>query len=113
MTDALQVVTTAGSTEEAERIAEQLVARRLAACVQVIGPITSTYHWQGKIETSEEWICVIKTLRGRYAELEQAIRELHSYAVPEILAFDVVAGSRDYLAWLAAEVPDVPPKPMA
>lgn len=110
MTEAIQVVTTTGSKEEAEKIAGELVARRLAACVQVSGPITSTYHWEGKLETSQEWLCVAKTLRSCYRELEAAIRELHSYDVPEILAFDVVAGSRDYLDWLAGELPDVPPE---
>lgn len=110
MTDAIQVVTTTSSKEEADKIAGELVARRLAACVQVAGPITSTYHWQGKLETNQEWLCVIKTLRSRWADLEAAIRQLHSYDVPEILAFDVVTGHRDYLDWLAAELPDVPPE---
>jgi periplasmic divalent cation tolerance protein len=109
MSEPIQVVTTTGSREEADKIAGALVERRLAACVQVVGPITSTYHWQGKLETSQEWLCVIKTLRSRYTPLEAAIRELHSYDVPEILAFGVVAGHRDYLDWLAAELPEVPP----
>jgi periplasmic divalent cation tolerance protein len=113
MTDAIQVVTTTGSKEEAEKIARALVARRLAACVQVGGPVASTYHWQGKVETSQEWLCVIKTLKSRWTALEAAIRELHSYDVPEILAFDVVAGSRDYLGWLAAELPEAPPERIA
>ncbi len=104
MTEAIQVVTTVGSQEEAQRIAESLVSARLAACVQLIGPIASTYRWQGKLETSQEWLCTIKTLRANYAALEAAIRAAHSYQVPEILAFDVVEGSRDYLTWLAAEV---------
>jgi periplasmic divalent cation tolerance protein len=107
MTDAIQVVTTTGSQEEAERIAQALVTRRLAACVQVAGPIASTYHWKGKLETSQEWLCVIKTLQSHYPALEAAIRELHSYDVPEILAFTVVRGHRDYLAWLASELADL------
>jgi periplasmic divalent cation tolerance protein len=110
MTDAIQVVTAAGSKEEAQKIAGELVARRLAACVQVVGPITSTYHWQGKVETSQEWLCVTKSLKSRYVAVEAAIRELHSYEVPEILAFDVVAASRDYLDWLGGELPEPPPE---
>ena len=106
MTDAIQVVTTTASREEAESIARALVTRRLAACAQVYGPIASTFHWQGKLETSQEWLCAAKTLQSRYAALEAAIRELHSYDVPEILAFEVVAGSRGYLDWLAGELPE-------
>lgn len=108
MTEAIQVVTTAGSKQEANKIANALVARRLAACVQVSGPITSTYHWQGKIETSQEWVCVIKSLASKYPALEAAICELHSYDVPEILATSVVAGHRGYLDWLTAELNDGP-----
>jgi periplasmic divalent cation tolerance protein len=108
MTEAIQVVTTTGSQEEAEKIAQVLVTRRLAACVQVAGPIASTYHWQGKLETNQEWLCVIKSLQSHYQALEAAIRELHSYDVPEILAFGVVGGNLDYLNWLAAELPYPP-----
>jgi periplasmic divalent cation tolerance protein len=100
----LQVVTTTGSREEAERIAGQLVERRLAACVQISGPITSTYRWQGKLETGQEWLCLIKTLREQFAAIEAAIRELHSYEVPEILAFEATTASEAYHRWLAAEV---------
>ncbi|MEX0679113.1 MAG: divalent-cation tolerance protein CutA [Pirellulales bacterium] len=108
MTDAIQVITTTASKEEADKLANALVTRRLAACVQVSGPITSTYRWQGKIETSQEWVCVAKSLESKYPALEAAICELHSYAVPEILATRVVAGHRSYLAWLAAELADGP-----
>jgi periplasmic divalent cation tolerance protein len=104
MTDCIQVLTTAGSEEEAVRIARMLVEERLAACVQVLGPITSTYRWQGAIEASQEWLCVAKTAKGLYPEVERAIRQAHSYQVPEILAVEVAAGSADYLAWLAGEV---------
>ncbi len=100
----LQVVTTTGSQAEAERIAAELVARRLAACVQTSGPITSTYRWQGRVETSTEWICVVKCLRSDFARVEAAIRELHSYEVPEILGFEAAEASAAYAAWLAAEV---------
>jgi periplasmic divalent cation tolerance protein len=102
----LQVLTAAGSEEEAERISAALVERRLAACVQVLGPIASRYRWQGEIEESQEWMCVAKTSAARYEELEAAIRDLHSYEEPEILATPIVAGSAGYLAWLGEQVKD-------
>ncbi|MHB1036204.1 MAG: divalent-cation tolerance protein CutA [Pirellulales bacterium] len=104
MTDCIQVVTTTQHKADAEKIAQTLVARRLAACIQVLGPITSTYWWQGKIETAEEWLCVAKSSRARWDDLEKAIRELHPYEVPEILAVPVVAGSAGYLEWLRREL---------
>jgi periplasmic divalent cation tolerance protein len=103
MPDYIQVVTTTASRDEAERIARSLVEERLAACVQIVGPITSTYRWQGKIETSEEWQCWAKSRGELYAQIEQAIRRLHPYEVPEILAVPVVAGSDSYLKWLREE----------
>ncbi|HVU90235.1 MAG TPA: divalent-cation tolerance protein CutA [Pirellulales bacterium] len=104
MSDALQVVTTTETKADAERIAAALVERRLAACVQIVGPITSTFRWEGKIQTSEEWLCIVKTRRPLYVLVEEAIRELHPYQVPEILATAVVAGSQTYLDWLRGEL---------
>jgi periplasmic divalent cation tolerance protein len=104
MSEHLQVTTTAGSEEEAERIGAALVERRLAACVQVVGPIASHYRWQGAVERSTEWMCVTKTSAERYAELEAAIGELHSYEEPEIVATPIVAGSRGYLDWISRSV---------
>jgi periplasmic divalent cation tolerance protein len=104
MTGAIQVITTIGSKEQADSLATELVARRVAGCVQVFGPISSTYHWQGEIETSAEWVCTIKSLASKYDSLEAAILELHPYDVPEILAVEVVAGHRGYLNWLAEEI---------
>ena len=103
MPDYLQVVTTTALREEAERIARELVEARLAACVQIVGPILSTYRWQDKIETGEEWQCWAKTRGELFARVEAAIRRIHPYEVPEILAVPVVAGSANYLAWLEAE----------
>jgi periplasmic divalent cation tolerance protein len=100
----LQVLTTIDSEEAAERLGEALVERRLAACVQVIGPISSRYRWQGKVERSTEWMCVAKTEAARYAELEAAIRELHSYDEPEVVATPIVAGSRGYLDWIGNSI---------
>jgi periplasmic divalent cation tolerance protein len=107
MTDYLQIVTTTASRDEAEQIARALVEQRLAACVQVVGPISSTYQWKGKLETSQEWLCVIKTRQSHYRAVEDAIRQLHSYDVPEILAFSVAAGSQNYLDWLRGELADL------
>jgi len=104
MAEYIQVVTTTTGKAEAESIARALVQQRLAACVQVLGPITSTYWWQGKIETNQEWQCWIKSRRDLYDEIEQAIRQLHSYEVPEILAVAVVAGSDSFLAWIDDEL---------
>lgn len=101
MSDALQVFTTAHVRELAEQIAEQLVSRRLAACVQVVGPVLSVYRWEGKMDSSQEWLCIIKTRQARYAEVEATIRELHPYEVPEIIATPITAGAAAYLEWLA------------
>ncbi|HEV2857790.1 MAG TPA: divalent-cation tolerance protein CutA [Solirubrobacterales bacterium] len=104
MSDHVQVLTTAGSEEEAGRIAALLVERRLAACVQVTGPIVSRYRWQGAIEEEREWQCLAKTTAGAYERVEAAIREVHSYDEPEVIATPIVAGSAGYLAWIDENV---------
>jgi periplasmic divalent cation tolerance protein len=101
MTDYIQVVTTTETRDQAKRIATHLVDLRLAGCVQVSGPLTSTYRWQGSVETAEEWACAVKTAADLYPAVEREIRALHAYNVPEILAFPVVSGHRAYLEWLA------------
>jgi periplasmic divalent cation tolerance protein len=103
MSQFIQIVTTTASADDARRIAAALVERRLAACVQIVGPIESVYRWEGKIETATEFQCWIKTRDELYGRAEQAIRELHTYDVPEILAIPVVQGSAAYLDWLARE----------
>lgn len=113
MTDYIQVVTTTEQKADAERIARTLVEERLAGCVQVLGPITSTYRWQGTIETSQEWQCVAKSRTCLFQEIDEAIRGVHPYEVPEILAVPVVAGSRAYLAWLAEGLREPKPKDQA
>jgi periplasmic divalent cation tolerance protein len=104
MPDAIQVVTTTSDLADAERIAAVLVANRLAACVQLGGPIESTYRWKDQVENSSEWCCTIKTLREFYPQVEAKIRELHSYSEPEITATAIVAASQGYLNWLAESV---------
>lgn len=104
MTDYIQILTTAGTRDDAETIGRTLVNERLAACVQLSGPVLSSYRWQGGIETSQEWQCLIKTRRDLFEQIEATIRRLHPYEVPEILAIPIVAASRPYLDWIDAEV---------
>jgi periplasmic divalent cation tolerance protein len=104
MPDYVQVLTTAGSEREAEEIGAALLERRLAACVQTLGPIVSRYRWQGKLEHEQEWQCLAKTEARLYEEVEAAIRAAHSYAEPEILAIPVLAGSSGYLDWVSSSV---------
>jgi len=103
MPEYIQVVTTVESPDDARRLAVALVQQRLAACVQVVGPIRSTYWWKGQIQTAEEWQCLIKTRRDLFVRLEAAIRAVHPYEVPEILATPVVAGHQPYLDWIEKE----------
>ena len=104
MTEYIQALTTVERREDAERIAQELVARRLASCVQIAGPIHSTYHWQGQIVTAQEWQCLAKSRRDLFPEIERAIRRLHPYEVPEILATPLVDAGADYLAWIDKEI---------
>jgi periplasmic divalent cation tolerance protein len=108
MDDYIQLITTTDKREDAQTIAQALVERRLAACVQIVGPITSVYRWQGKIQTAQEWQCLVKSRRALYTPIERAIRELHPYQVPEILALPVLAGSEAYLNWIDQEVSTPP-----
>jgi periplasmic divalent cation tolerance protein len=96
----IQVSTTTGSKQDADRIAKHLVEEKLAACAQVIGPISSSYWWRGKIESAEEWLCIIKTKRTLFGKIQEAIRAVHSYEVPEITAVSYAAMSKNYLEWL-------------
>jgi periplasmic divalent cation tolerance protein len=98
--DFVQVVTTTELQEDARRIADLLVEKCLAACVQIVGPVTSVYRWKGKVESAQEWQCLIKTRQDLLDDVSDAIREIHPYEVPEIVAVPIVAGSRDYLTWL-------------
>lgn len=100
MTEYLQVITTTDSKDIAQTIAKHLLEKRLAGCVQVSGPVTSSYWWNGKIETSEEWYCMIKTTTASYKAVEREIIAVHSYDVPEIIAIPAANGSESYLNWL-------------
>jgi len=98
------VFCTAGSEAEASRIAGALVERRLAACVNVVPGISSTYRWEGAVRTDSEWLLIVKTRRDRFEDVRSAIRELHSYELPEIVMLDIAAGDPGYLAWIDANV---------
>jgi periplasmic divalent cation tolerance protein len=104
MSDAIMVLMTAGSREEAVRLADVLVVARLAACVQILPEIESVYHWQGKIERAPEVLLLAKTTLQNFAELESMVRSLHSYETPEIIALPITAVSAPYLEWLTASV---------
>ena len=101
--ECVQVTTTVGSREAADRLAEELVMARLAACAQVVGPVASTYRWRGGVERAEEWYCHLKTTRGRLGAVIDAIRARHSYELPEIVAAPL-DGSEEYLRWIAENV---------
>jgi periplasmic divalent cation tolerance protein len=102
MTDKLVVLVTCRSVKEAERIARSVVQKRLAACGNILrSPVRSIYRWKEKIESAREVLLVIKTSRRRFPALQAAIKRLHSYEVPEIIALPIAAGSRAYLSWLA------------
>jgi periplasmic divalent cation tolerance protein len=105
MTDKILVLVTCGSRKEARKIARVLVRRRLAACVNEIGvPVASTFRWKVKVESAKEFLLLIKTSKRRFASVRDAVRKLHSYEVPEIIALPIAAGSRVYLDWIAESV---------
>jgi periplasmic divalent cation tolerance protein len=104
MTEYIQVTTTTGKRQDAEQIASELVSRRLAACVQLGGPIISTFRWQGAVETAEEWLCVIKTSSGQLDGIRKLFAEIHPYEVPELIATPIVDGNEAYLNWLGEQL---------
>ena len=101
MAESRVVFSTAGSREEASKIAKALVEERLAACVNIIGPIQSVYRWEGKVDKAEEFLMVVKTTSVRSAEVISRIRELHSYDLPEAIEISITGGSPQYLTWIA------------
>ncbi|MEM2928405.1 MAG: divalent-cation tolerance protein CutA [Nitrososphaerota archaeon] len=104
MEEYIQVFTTTEKREDAEKIAKSLIEKRLAGCIQIIGQISSIYWWKNKIETSQEWLCIIKSKRNLYEEIEKSIKEIHPYETPEIIAMPIISGSEDYLKWLDNEL---------
>jgi len=100
MINAVLVLTTVGDNEQAEELARRLVEERLAACVNVHGPMTSFYRWKGAVERDAERQLVIKTTRDRLAALENRLKALHGYELPEFLVLAAEGGSAAYLAWV-------------
>src|SRR5947209_20434129 len=106
MSEARIVLSTAGSAEEARKIAQALVERRLAACVNIVPQIESVYRWQDKVENATEWLLIIKTQAAAFERVRDAIKELHSYELPECVMLEITAGSEQYLSWIAANMKD-------
>lgn len=103
-TGVVQLQTTLDSEAAANRLADTLVGEQLAACVQVLGPVRSTYHWQGARERADEWLCLIKTTEAALPALIPRLNELHPYDTPEIIVLPVTGGSDGYLDWVRQEV---------
>jgi periplasmic divalent cation tolerance protein len=103
MADFMQVVTTVDSEDAAEQLARGITGARLAACVQIVGPIRSLYWWHGELDETREWQLMIKTTSGRLSALEEYLKANHSYETPEIAAIEIPWGSREYLGWISAE----------
>ena len=96
------VMVTTGTKVEAETIVQKLLEKKLVACGNILGPISSHFHWSGKIESAEEYLVLLKSREDLFEELSETLKIVHSYEVPEILAFSVVMGSKAYLDWFGS-----------
>jgi periplasmic divalent cation tolerance protein len=105
--ETMVVLTTCGNDEDAKALARLLVEQRLAACVNAMGRVTSTYRWKGEVQQEQETLLVIKTTAPRLAALEQTIREHSKYELPEMIALPVQAGGADYLSWVRESVAEL------
>jgi len=106
MSEARIVLTTVGDEQKAEEFAAALVERRLAACVNIVGPIRSVYRWKGAVVREPEYLLIVKTVAEQAARLEAVFKELHPYELPERVELSLEGGSEQYLAWIAGEVQD-------
>lgn len=104
MTDKKIVLTTVGSRKEGQKLARALVEGRLAACVNMAGPVESVYRWKGAVESAPEWLLVIKTTAEAVGRVRETIRELHSYELPECVVLPIESGSDEYLEWIGQNV---------
>lgn len=104
MTDKVVVLVTCANADEAAVIAQAVVSQRLAACVNITGPIRSIYRWQGKLADEQEVLLVIKTARPLFDRVRRAVEKLHSYHVPEVVCLPIVDGAPNYLNWLSSSV---------
>ena len=98
------ILSTTSTKDEAQNIAKVLVERKLVACVNIVGPIESIYRWKGEVENAQEFLMVIKTEAGRFAEVRDAIKGMHSYEVPELIEVSIENGSADYLKWISESI---------
>lgn len=110
MTGCCQVTTAVAEEAAAAEMADRIVAERLAACAQVVGPVRSAYHWEGEVRVALEWLVVAKTTDARLTELTSRIQALHSYDVPEIVTLPIAAGNPEYLRWIRDETTPTPPE---
>jgi len=102
MTDKIVVLVTCASARQARAIARRLVEQRLAACGNVVeAPVRSIYRWKGKVDSAKECLLILKTSRRRFPALERAVRKLHTYDLPEVIALPVIEGSKPYLRWIS------------
>ena len=96
----VQIFTTTATKKEAQKIADVLIRHKFAGCIQILGPIESHYIWKGKQGNTKEFLCIIKTKLTLYAKIEKAVRKIHSYEVPELIALPINKGGKDYFNWL-------------
>jgi periplasmic divalent cation tolerance protein len=105
MTDKIVVLVTCGSAKEARKIARAVVEHRLAACANILtSPIQSVYRWKGSVESAKEFLLIIKTTKARFPKLKSAVKRLHAYDVPEIIALPIASGASNYLTWISESV---------
>jgi periplasmic divalent cation tolerance protein len=104
MTDKLVIFVTVGNSNDAATLAKSLVEKRLAACVNLLPGVASWYWWEGRVTEDQEVLLMMKTSRDKFAELEKEVLRLHSYAVPEVIALQIVEGSKNYLNWIEESV---------
>lgn len=103
-TDAVQVITTVATTDDAKYIAKTLLEARVAGCVQIMGPVRSMYWWKGELVDEAEYMCIIKTTADRFEAIDALLQEQHPYETPEIMMLPFSAGSEDYISWLKGEL---------
>ncbi len=101
MNDYVIILVTTKDKREAEKISQLLLTERLIACANIVGPVTSFFHWGGKVESAEECLVVMKSRVDLFGQVAERVRGLHSYEVPEVLALPIVEGSKAYLDWMS------------